>query len=39
MLPTVADLIELNNQALTVLNGSFQTLKASLAGQDPEEKA
>lgn len=39
MLPTVDDLIELNNRALTVLNGSFQTLKASLAGQDPDEKA
>jgi len=38
-LPTVADLIKINEDALTVLNGSLQTLKASLAGQDPDEKA
>ena len=39
MNPTVEDLIKMNNDALKVLNGSFETLKNSLAGQDPEEKA
>ena len=39
MPPTVADLIKINEDALTVLNGSLQTLKASLAGKDPDEKA
>jgi hypothetical protein len=39
MSPTLNDLIELNTKTLRILNGSFKTLRDSLPGQDPDDKA
>jgi chromosome segregation ATPase len=39
MLPTVSDLIKLNEQGRRILNGSLESLRDSLAGADAEEKA
>lgn len=39
MIPSLDDLIKMNDKALAVLNGSYTSLRTSLPGKDPDEKA
>jgi hypothetical protein len=39
VLPTIEELIKINNDSLTVLNGTLQALRDSIPGQDPDDKA